>query len=87
MHVHEFIKLGVKKQVFVKKLCPLSSFPWYNGFEETIKRACLRVQIEDYMPLEQETVDEMKKLLGDGGLGPAKRSDTLKPKESLGGMS
>ena len=63
------------------------SFLTFKIVEETIKRACLRVQIEDYMPLEQETVTEMKKLLGDGGLGPVKRGDTLRPKESLGGMS
>ena len=63
------------------------SFLTFKIVEETIKRACLRVQIENYMPVEQETLNEMKKLLGDGGLGGPKRGETMRPKDSMGGMS
>lgn len=63
------------------------SFLTFKIVEETIKRACLRVQIEDYMPVEQETINEMKKLLGDGNLGGPKRGVTMRPKDSMGGVS
>ena len=42
------------------------SFLTFKIVEETIKRACLRVQMDDYMPIEQDTVSEMKKILSEG---------------------
>ena len=42
------------------------SFLTFKIVEETIKRACLRVQMDAYVPIEADTVNEMKKLLAEG---------------------